>query len=577
MAPWAHNVMLELRDYANEGGKLIVDGRNVHQPFTAHQHASLTATGPYTWTPDKLFGFYYPPNNGGDDDLPGTASSARAASSNDTWQNYLGVDRPPAGRRRACQHGDTGNPTSRASRSRPRPAACSPAWQPIALDAALDGDDPNQAADGTPLPRAACPLRLRNWAPAHATSRCAPSASRPTTPPRSPRTPTGGAVISTRDSVTFGFGLEQVERGHAQRAGPAQPELPAADGGGHHAADDRRLQVPAGELHGDAARPGRGRRDRVRRARRHGPRRRCWPTASRSRPPRCSRSSSATRRRPRPSARRCTLTAEAVDKAGNISRRATCDVNVVGRGRRWSSRRCRSRDPTIDRHAGRGPDADLRQRRVHSTRRTRSRTSGCATAPRSPAPRRRPTRSRHEPTSAATIACRMSATNSAGTGDATSEALLIVRGAAGLERRSPSDADAGRRSGRPDGARRRPTAACCRPKATCKLAEQPQGRSRARSRPQDARAPRQRCSAARRALPGTTKSRQQVAAGTGKRQGHGALGQAPQEGPEGGPEGAQRQRPPTVLTVKAQLDAARGPAARRGPSSLSPSWRAARA
>ena len=31
---WAHNVMLELRDYANEGGKLIVDGRNVHQPFT---------------------------------------------------------------------------------------------------------------------------------------------------------------------------------------------------------------------------------------------------------------------------------------------------------------------------------------------------------------------------------------------------------------------------------------------------------------------------------------------------------------------------------------------------------------
>ena len=35
MAPWAHKVMLELREYANTGGKLLVDGRNVHQPFTS--------------------------------------------------------------------------------------------------------------------------------------------------------------------------------------------------------------------------------------------------------------------------------------------------------------------------------------------------------------------------------------------------------------------------------------------------------------------------------------------------------------------------------------------------------------
>ena len=69
MAPWAHKVMLELREYANEGGKLLVDGRNVHQAFTSTS-ASLSATGPYTWTPDKLFGFSYPPNNEGDDDLP---------------------------------------------------------------------------------------------------------------------------------------------------------------------------------------------------------------------------------------------------------------------------------------------------------------------------------------------------------------------------------------------------------------------------------------------------------------------------------------------------------------------------
>ena len=63
MAPWAHKVMLELREYANNGGKLVVDGRNVHQAFTEQAGASLSATGPYTWTPDKLFGFYYPDNN----------------------------------------------------------------------------------------------------------------------------------------------------------------------------------------------------------------------------------------------------------------------------------------------------------------------------------------------------------------------------------------------------------------------------------------------------------------------------------------------------------------------------------
>ena len=40
MAPWAHKVMLEMRDYANEGGKLIVDGRNVHQAFTGTARAS---------------------------------------------------------------------------------------------------------------------------------------------------------------------------------------------------------------------------------------------------------------------------------------------------------------------------------------------------------------------------------------------------------------------------------------------------------------------------------------------------------------------------------------------------------
>ena len=57
---WAHHVMLELRDYANEGGKLVVDGRNVHQPFTVHRARACRRPARDTWTPDKLFGFYYP-------------------------------------------------------------------------------------------------------------------------------------------------------------------------------------------------------------------------------------------------------------------------------------------------------------------------------------------------------------------------------------------------------------------------------------------------------------------------------------------------------------------------------------
>ena len=83
--------MLELRDYANEGGKLVVDGRNVHQTFTSTS-TSLSATGPYTWTPDKLFGFFYPPNNDGRRrPARHRLVRARASISNDTWQNYLGV------------------------------------------------------------------------------------------------------------------------------------------------------------------------------------------------------------------------------------------------------------------------------------------------------------------------------------------------------------------------------------------------------------------------------------------------------------------------------------------------------
>jgi hypothetical protein len=202
MAPWFHHAMLQLRDYANEGGKLIVAGRNVHQPATSTS-TSLGATGPYRWTPDPLFGFYYPPNNGGDDDLPGTAFLRSRTSSNDTWQNYLGV----VGRQGGV--GATGTSFANV----PVTGKAGGLFDGVTFtpDASSQGD-PNQAADGSALPQPRVPLRLRNWAAGNNTNEPIRQerieADYATDPAQNA---TGGAVISTRDSVTFGFGLEQVD------------------------------------------------------------------------------------------------------------------------------------------------------------------------------------------------------------------------------------------------------------------------------------------------------------------------------------------------------------------------------
>jgi hypothetical protein len=203
MAPWAHHVMLELRDYANEGGKLLVDGRGVHQAFTGTS-TSLGDTGPWTWTPDKLFGFYYPEGNQGDDDLPGTAWQRSREISNDTWQNYLGVVARQSGA------GVTGTKFDTAPVT-PKAASLFEGMTPFTVDATA-GNDPNQAADGSPLPLAKSPIRLRNWAASNTANEPlrqerieADYATEPA------QNSTGGAIISTRDAVTFGFGLEQVD------------------------------------------------------------------------------------------------------------------------------------------------------------------------------------------------------------------------------------------------------------------------------------------------------------------------------------------------------------------------------
>ncbi len=81
----------------------------------------------------------------------------------------------------------------------------------ITVDAAA-GNDPNQNADGTPLPQAKTPIRLRTWAAAGTTNEPLRAerveADYATTPAQNA---TGGAIISTRDTVAFGFGLEQVD------------------------------------------------------------------------------------------------------------------------------------------------------------------------------------------------------------------------------------------------------------------------------------------------------------------------------------------------------------------------------
>ncbi len=219
MAPWAHKVMIELREYANEGGKLLVDGRNVHQAFTSNS-ASLGATGPYNWTPDKLYGFFYPPNNGGDDDLPGTAWQRSRASSNDTWQNYLGV----IGRQSGIGTSELESPTLPNGQTNNNPLVSGypvaakagglfDGMAPLVLEQGSAGD-PNEAADGSPLPLARKPLRLRDWGPTNEPLRAERIEADYATPIAYPAT-TGGAAISTRDAVTFGFGLEQLTQ--AQR------------------------------------------------------------------------------------------------------------------------------------------------------------------------------------------------------------------------------------------------------------------------------------------------------------------------------------------------------------------------
>ena len=81
--------MIAMRDYLNEGGKLVVGGRNAHAwPIGT---GGLTATGPYQGRRTRCSASSIPTTTRGDDDLPGTAFQRYRGISNDTWQNYLGA------------------------------------------------------------------------------------------------------------------------------------------------------------------------------------------------------------------------------------------------------------------------------------------------------------------------------------------------------------------------------------------------------------------------------------------------------------------------------------------------------
>ena len=198
LASWAHKTMIAMREYLNEGGKAVVAGRNIHQWPTGG--TGLSTTGPYDWAPDKLPGFFYPENNAGDDDLPGTAFQRYRDISNDTWQNYLGV----VGRGTGSGYGAS---TYNGLAISPTTGSIFSGMAPFTPDAG-SGNDPNEDANGISAPRAKAPTRLRNW-----------SGISPQEPLRqekieldvtTPQTQAGGFALSTADTVTFGFGLEQV-------------------------------------------------------------------------------------------------------------------------------------------------------------------------------------------------------------------------------------------------------------------------------------------------------------------------------------------------------------------------------
>ena len=196
-----------LRNYMNEGGKVLYTGRNgwVQQTSTG---TGLNTYSGYTWWQEPVYGFDYPPDQAGDDDRPHTAFFRELDISNDWGQWWLGV---------AARQGGVGTSTNLpvVADERARGGLLD-GMAPFAIDDSAGSGgtlEPSQnATTGAPDPRPKAPTRLRSI------SSVLPAVD-PQRPFRQERveadyvgqtTANGGAIISTRDAVSVGFGLEQV-------------------------------------------------------------------------------------------------------------------------------------------------------------------------------------------------------------------------------------------------------------------------------------------------------------------------------------------------------------------------------
>jgi hypothetical protein len=262
-----------LRNYMNEGGKVVFSGRNgwVQQTSTG---TGLRNYSNYTWWQEPVYGFSYPPNQEGDDDRPHSAFFRELDISNDWSQWWLGI-----GARQGGVGTVTGPlttpPTPNVVQWTPEtvvPGAGGllDGMQPITLNTGVGAGgtiEPTQdPATGLPDPRAKTPTRLRSISSV--------TAQRPFRHERveadyaGSTTTNGGAVISTRDSVSIGFGLEQVTDGavrnelvrrtmaHLLPAGadttaPTVSWLRPGDGATVNAADPVEIEVEAVDERGD--------------------------------------------------------------------------------------------------------------------------------------------------------------------------------------------------------------------------------------------------------------------------------------------------------------------------------------
>ena len=184
-----------LRNYMNEGGKVVFSGRNgwVQQTSTG---TGLQSYSGYTWWQEPVYGFDYPADQAGDDDRPHTAFFRELDISNDWGQWWLGINGRQAG---------VGTTTYNAALLRASGPASSTGMPDIALDTTAGAGDtlePTENADdgggrasgeGSDAP----PPHLAVITTPAAVPRT--SGSKPTTARR--REHAGGAIISTRDAV----------------------------------------------------------------------------------------------------------------------------------------------------------------------------------------------------------------------------------------------------------------------------------------------------------------------------------------------------------------------------------------